>query len=90
MKQYIIELVINDPPYISIGYVSNETKDKIELSRDEKNALVIDNQQLFNDVMRLIARWNCDPNNAYVMDWITEVGSKKRVFRREVDEIGFE
>ncbi len=86
MRKYKVELVEKEPPYICLGYVKNTSiKDgKLEFARSERDALIISDRQTMAAVLNLIAEHNSNPKYVRVMDWITEVGSDKRVFAREI------
>lgn len=85
-KKYYIELVIKEPPYITLGFLKNTSisNNKLEYTNSKKDALIAENKETFVKVFNLIAENNKNKNKVNVMDWITEVDTKKRVFLREI------
>jgi hypothetical protein len=84
MKQYIVELVTKESPYICLGYVKNDsiTSNVLNFTGNIEDAIVVCNKETMGKVLELIYKHN--KNGVRVMDWITEVGSKKRVFQGEI------
>lgn len=82
---YIIELVTKEPPYICIGYVKNTSivNNKLEIGKEDEK-LVVSDKETMDKVFSLISIHNSDKNKVRVMDWITEVGSTKRVFNNNI------
>lgn len=86
-KVYHIELVQNEAPYFYMGFMKeNSIKNgKIEYTSSEKEALVVKDRETMGKALNLIAENNKDRNKVYIMDWITEVSSKKRLFQGEIE-----
>ena len=86
MKQYIIELVIKEPPYICLGYVKNNSIEDnvLHFTKMECDALVVSDKETMDTVMGLIKKHNSNRDNVRVMDWITEIGNDKRVYNNEI------
>ena len=86
-RGYIIELVGKFPPYISLGYVGNRTLSDGVLcfARNKSDALVIRSRYELDAVLGLISSHNSDSDNISVMDWITEIGSNKRLFSNNIN-----
>ena len=84
MKQYIVELVTKESPYICLGYVKNDSIESnvLNFARDIEDAMVVCEKSTMDKVLELISNHN--RNGVRVMDWITEVGSKKRVFNEDI------
>ena len=86
-KTYCIELVQNEAPYFLMGFMKKTSikNGKIEYTSSEEQALVVKDRETMGKALNLIAENNKDRNKVYLMDWITEVGSKKRVFQGEIE-----
>lgn len=83
--KYIVELVTREAPYIGLAYVKNTSLEDNVLNFGKKaEALVIEDKETMDKVMSLISKHNSDRNKVSVMDWITEVGSSKRVFKNNI------
>lgn len=85
-RGYIIELVGKFPPYISLGYVGNRTLSDgiLCFAGNKSDALVIRSGYELGVVLGLIHVHNTVPDNVSVMDWITEIGSDKRLFPEDI------
>ena len=85
-KQYRIELVQKESPYICMGFMKKTSikNGKIEFTSSKKQALTIKDKETMGKALNLIAENNKDRNKVYLMDWITDVDSKKRVFQSEI------
>lgn len=86
LKKYKVELVGKDAPYICLGYVkSTSVKDgKLEFTRSEEESLVVSDKETMDKVLMLISKHNSNSDYVRVMDWITEVGDNKRLFRNNI------
>lgn len=86
-KAYRIELVQKEPPYICMGFMKKTSikNGKIEFTSSEEQALTIKDRETMGKALNLIAENNKDRNKVCLMDWITEVDSKKRVFQSEIE-----
>jgi len=84
MKQYIVELVTKDAPYICLGYVKNDSIESnvLNFARDIEDAIVVCDKSTMDKVLELISKHN--KNGVRVMDWITQFGCKERVFNNEI------
>lgn len=85
-KKFIVELVIKEPPYICVGYVNKTSlaKNTLEYAKHEKDALIVEDKNTMDKVLYLISENNKDPKKAYIMDWITQIGNKKRIFAKNI------
>lgn len=84
--KYIIELVTKDAPYIALGYVKNTSIENGTLDFGSKaDALVIEDKETMEKALSLISKHNSDRDKVYVMDWITEVGKDKRLFKNNIN-----
>lgn len=85
-RGYIIELVGKFPPYISLGYVGKRTLSDgvLSFASSKSDALVIRSGYELGVVLALIHVHNTDSGNVSVMDWITEIGSNKRLFSENI------
>lgn len=85
-KCYIIGLVTKVHPYFSLGYVRKDSLSDgvLRFTRSLDNALVADSREVLEGVMRLISEHNSNSDNVGVMDWITEFGSERRLFLRDI------
>lgn len=86
-KTYHIELVQKEAPYFCMGFMKETSikNGKIEYTSSEKQALVVKDRETMGKALNLIAENNKDRNKVYLMNWITEVDSKKRVFQGEIE-----
>ena len=86
-KAYYIELVQKEPPYFCMGFMKETSikNGKVEYTSSEKQALTIKDGETMGKALNLIAENNKDRNKVYLMNWITEVDSKKRVFQGEIE-----
>ena len=85
-KAYHIELVQKEPPYICMGFMKKTSikNGKLEFTSLKKQALTIKDRETMGKALNLIAEHNMK-RYFYLMDWITEVDSKKRVFQGEIE-----
>jgi len=83
--EYIVELVTAEYPYFGLGYVKDTSvkNDRIDFGKRE-NALIVRNRETMDCVLNLIRKHNADRSKVRVMEWITEVGKSKRVFKDKV------
>lgn len=83
--KYIVELVTREAPYIGLAYVKNTSLEDNVLNFGKKEeALVIEDKETMDKVLSLISKHNSNRDLVSVMDWITEVGSNKRVFSKNI------
>jgi UDP-N-acetylglucosamine:LPS N-acetylglucosamine transferase len=83
--KYIVELVTREAPYIGLAYVKNTSLEDNVLNFGKKEeALVIEDKETMDNVLSLISKHNSNRDLVSVMDWITEVGSNKRVFSKNI------
>lgn len=82
--KYLVELVITEPPYICLGFVKNTSleNNKLEFTDERNNALIVESESAMNKVFDLITIHNRD--KVRVREWITEVGSKTRIFKNNL------
>lgn len=85
-KTYRIELVQKESPYICMGFMKKTSikNGKLEFTSLKKQALTIKDRETMGKALNLIAEHNMK-RYFYLMDWITEVDSKKRVFQSEIE-----
>ena len=86
-RGYIIELVGKFPPYISLGYVGNRSLSDgvLWFAGNKSDALVVLSRYELDAVLALISSHNSYSDNVSVMDWITEIGSNKRLFSDDIN-----
>lgn len=86
-KAYHIELVQKEPPYICMGFMKKTSikNGRLEFTSSEKQALTIKDRETMGKALNLIAEHNMNKYYVYLMNWITEVDSKKRVFQGEIE-----
>ena len=84
-KKYLVELVTKDAPYVCIGCVRNTSiaEEKLNIG-NSKDSLIVEDKETMDKVLSLISKHNSNRDNVRVMDWITEVGSTKRVFNNNI------
>ena len=87
MRCYIIELVIKEPPYTSLGYISCNSIDDGELhfARSMDDALIVNDAETMEKCFSLISKHNSDSSRVRVMDWIINpINPNKRIFKGNI------
>ena len=79
-------MVIKEPPYIGLGFMKSTSikNGKLEYTRKREEALIVSSQRGMEAALKLINENNRDRNKVYVMDWITEIGNKKRIWHNDI------
>ena len=84
-KKYLVELVTKDYPYFALAYVKNTSiTDNVLHFAKREEALIVRDKETLGKVLELISKHNSDSEKVRVMDWITEVGTTKRIFKSEL------
>lgn len=71
-KKIVIEAVIKEPPYISIGYVMHVSNNKVVLTHEKEKALFIESKEMLNKAIKAIHN-----NLSFCMAWITDMNGKR-------------
>lgn len=83
---YIIEIVQKEAPYFCVGFMNKSSIEDgvLHYTSSRENALIVSDKETMDLALKIISNNNKDRNKMYVMDWITEVGNKKRIFANDI------